>query len=265
MAELALPAAVAVFTWWLTTGAILYLDRLPAATFARSLFAASILALIAFVGLAATRADATPTGAYVAFICAVLIWGQQEMCFLMGYVTGPRRSACPPGCRGLRRFGYAVQVMIHHELALLVVGAAVVAVTWGGANQVGAWTYAILWVMRLSAKLNLFLGVRNLGEEFLPPHLAYLKGYFTRRSMNLLFPVSITLSTLLAIELVQAAWVSAAPFEVTAFGLLAALTVLAIFEHWVMVLPLPTAALWRWAMRSNDRSEVRSVDGQIAP
>ena len=28
--------------------------------------------------------------------------------------------------------------------------------------------------MRTSAKLNLFLGVRNLSEEFLPPHLAYL-------------------------------------------------------------------------------------------
>jgi putative photosynthetic complex assembly protein 2 len=41
-------------------------------------------------------------------------------------------------------------------------------------NQVGTGTFAVLWVMRISAKLNLFLGVRNLSEELLPPHLAYL-------------------------------------------------------------------------------------------
>ncbi len=28
--------------------------------------------------------------------------------------------------------------------------------------------------MRMSAKLNVFLGVRNLSVELLPPHLAYL-------------------------------------------------------------------------------------------
>ena len=49
--------------------------------------------------------------------------------------------------------------------------------------------------MRESAKLNLFLGVRNLSEEFLPAHLAYLQSYFRRRSMNMLFPFSVTVST----------------------------------------------------------------------
>ena len=32
--------------------------------------------------------------------------------------------------------------------------------------------------MRQSAKLNLFLGVRNLGVEFLPQHLRYLQSFF---------------------------------------------------------------------------------------
>ena len=40
-----------------------------------------------------------------------------------------------------------------------------VALTWGGANQVGTWTFLVLWVMRLSAKLNVFLGVPNLTER----------------------------------------------------------------------------------------------------
>lgn len=264
MADFVVPAAVAVFTWWFTTGVILYLDRLPQATFGCSLLVATVLALVGFAGLAATSSETTPAGAYLAFTFAVLIWGHQEMCFLMGYITGPRRVACPPGSRGYRRFVYATQVMIHHELALLAVGAAVLAVSWGGTNHVGPWTYLILWAMRLSAKLNLFLGVRNLGEEFLPPHLEYLKGYFTRRSMNLLFPVSITLSTLLAVGLVQAAQAATSTFEITTYSLLAALTILAILEHWFMVLPLPTAALWRWAMRSESTMDSQPAERRTA-
>ena len=31
---------------------------------------------------------------------------------------------------------------------------------------------------------------------------------------------------------------------------LASLTALALFEHWMMVLPLPDAALWRWLLPS---------------
>ena len=49
------------------------------------------------------------------------------------------------------------------------------ALTRDGANQVGLWTFVILWAMRQSAKLNVFLGVRNLSEEFLPEHLRYLE------------------------------------------------------------------------------------------
>ncbi len=49
--------------------------------------------------------------------------------------------------------------------------------------------------MNLSARLNLFLGVRNLHAEFLPDHLAYLVCYLKRAPMNRLFPVSVTLGT----------------------------------------------------------------------
>jgi putative photosynthetic complex assembly protein 2 len=36
------------------------------------------------------------------------------------------------------------------------------------------------------------------------------------------------------------------PASVTGFALLAALTILALLEHWFMVLPLPDQKLWRW-------------------
>ena len=52
--------------------------------------------------------------------------------------------------------------------------------------------------MRLSANL----GVPNLAEELLPEHLHDLKSFLTRKPMNLLFPVSVTVSTLIAALLV---------------------------------------------------------------
>ena len=104
------------------------------------------------------------------FVCALLIWAWQEIAFLLGVVTGPRRSDCPHDARGWRRAALAFETVAHHELALLVLGAGVVAVTWQQPNRNGLWTFAILWAMRQSAKLNVFLGVRNFSEEFLPPH-----------------------------------------------------------------------------------------------
>ena len=43
-------------------------------------------------------------------------------------------------------------------------------------------------------ELNVFLGVRNLNEQFLPKHLRYLGSYLVQKPMNLLFPLSVTVS-----------------------------------------------------------------------
>ena len=59
--------------------------------------------------------------------------------------------------------------------------------------------------MRLSAKFNLFLGVRNRGEEFLPPHLLYLASYFRRRKINALLPLSVLAGTVVAIAMITSA------------------------------------------------------------
>jgi putative photosynthetic complex assembly protein 2 len=171
----------------------------------------------------------------------------------MGFVTGPRRSRCRPGCSGWPHFVHAVEAILYHELALIASGVAVVALTWNGANQVGAWTFLILWAMRESAKLNLFLGVRNLNEEFLPPHMQFLRGFLTKRPMNLLFPVSITASTAVAVLMItEAAAPWASSFDAVGLTLAATMLVLAIVEHWLLVLPLPTDMLWSWGMRSRE-------------
>jgi putative photosynthetic complex assembly protein 2 len=89
--------------------------------------------------------------------------------------------------------------------------------------------------------------VRNLSEEFLPKHLAYLQGYFRRRRMNGLLPVSLIAACVVAVLLVQGAMAArAGSFEATQLTLVATMLVLGIAEHLFMVLPFSASALWRW-------------------
>ena len=179
----------------------------------------------------------------------------------MGYVTGPRKAQCPENCRGFRHFGHAVQTSLWHELAIIVAAIAVVALTWGQPNQIGIWTFMVLWWMHQSAKLNVFFGVRNLNEEFLPEHLEFLKGFLNKRSMNLLFPFSVTISTVITALLVVAALdASATPFEMAGYTFLAVLMALAILEHWMLVLPMPAGAIWSPALKSRGDRKPFAVD-----
>jgi putative photosynthetic complex assembly protein 2 len=151
----------------------------------------------------------------------------------------------------VRKAFYAFQTIFHHELALIVLGIAVAIATWGGSNLVGLWTFLILWAMRQSAKLNVFLGVLNLNEKFLPVHLQYMHSYFTNRAMNPLLPISILLACLVALPLWQHAFAAnASAYQIASSTILATLLSLAILEHIMMVLPFSTDGLWKWGLRS---------------
>jgi putative photosynthetic complex assembly protein 2 len=258
---MALPVLFAVFVWWFSTGIVLLLDGLPRTTFRWSHLVSSLLALGAFVGLAHTAWQTTAAGAFCAFTCALLLWGWHELSFLTGWVTGPRRHGADADARGWKRFVQAVLAILWHEAAILASGLMVLAITWGAPNQVGTDTFLVLWLMRISAKLNVFLGVRNLSIELLPPHLAYMASFFRQRAMNLLFPLSITMSTVVATLLIAQA-LGAVPGSAQATGLLlvATLLALAIVEHWLLVLPIEATALWRWAM-----SKRQSASGTVRP
>ena len=241
-----------VFLWWFSTGAILCLNRLPRRTFRWSMIASSVLLVLSLHGLAMSNAHFTTTDVYLAFTYALIVWGWHEIAFLTGFLTGPRTDACPPDRTGWRRTWHAIATILYHELAIAVTAVLIFALTWSGPNKIGLATFLILWIMRLSAKLNLFLGVPNLMEDFLPENLTYLKSVFTRKPMNMLFPVSITASTIVAFLLIQqAATPGAASADVAGYTLLASLMVLAIIEHWFLVLPLDVSRIWSWGLRDN--------------
>lgn len=250
MVEIVVPVVVAAFLWWFSTGLVLMLDSLPRTTFRWSVAAATLLALGGLALAAATANDRSVGAAYLAFGAALLVWGWQELTFLTGWLTGPRRHPSVARHGSWRHFFDAIEAILWHELAIIAGGLLVAAIVWHGANHVALWTYGVLWAMRTSAKLNLFLGVRNLSEEMLPPHLTYLKSFFRRRRMNALFPLSVIGGTVVTVLLVQHALAPAATDAHRAGVLLvAALLALAVLEHWMMVLPVNATALWQWAMR----------------
>ncbi|MAU94524.1 MAG: hypothetical protein CMP81_01355 [Fulvimarina sp.] len=256
MTEYLYPALFALVVWWASTVAIIYLDGLPRWTFKYSMIGATAIFAISLIGLQTSAQDASITGAYLAFTFGLLAWGWQEMSFYMGYVTGPRKQPCPENCKGFGHFVHAVQTSLYHELAIIAAAGLVVWLTWGAPNQIGMWTFMVLWWMHQSAKLNVFFGVRNLNEEFLPEHLEFLKGFLNKRSMNMLFPFSVTISTVITALLVVAAMAEgASAFEKAGYTFLAVLMALAILEHWMLVLPMPTATLWSPGLKSRGTSQ----------
>ena len=71
--------------------------------------------------------------------------------------------------------------------------------------------------------------------------------------MNLLFPVSVTAATIVALTCLVAQAASppnGARSTRSASPCSRTLLALAMLEHWFLVLPLPDAALWHWGLRS---------------
>ena len=240
-------AGYALFVWWFSTAVIILLDNLPRRTFRWSMAAGSILFAISLWRLAASAHDTSMAGTYAAFTYAIIAWGWQEMSFFMGIVTGPRRTGARPHPTLGERFRDGVAACLYHELAIILTAMIIVAVTWHAPNQAGTWTFMALWIMRQSAKLNVFLGVRNLGERFVPIHLQYLLTYMAKRPMNALMPVSITLGTIATVILAQRVG-AATPVQAASLTFVVTILALAVLEHWMLVLPLPFERLWIWVL-----------------
>lgn len=263
MSQIAIPALIALLLWWFSTGLILYIVGLPPRTYRVSVTLSAALGGLALLVLA-DGSQNTAWGATIAFTCALAVWGFVEMTFLTGYVTGSRKTPCPPNSKGWRRVRFAIEAIVYHELLLLLAGAAIFAAT-GARDRFALAVFAILWVMRLSSKLNLFLGVPMLNAELLPAQLGHLKSYFRRRSMNRLFPFSVAGSTVVtAILIHRAISDGASEYSVAAYTLLASLLGLGLLEHLFMLLPVPIAGLWGPQIKARYKQAEIDADGPLA-
>ncbi|MFW5680664.1 MAG: putative photosynthetic complex assembly protein PuhE [Pseudomonadota bacterium] len=253
------PILYAVFLWWFSTGLILLIIGLPRRTHGWSLGGATVLAALGLAAFFLSAHDTSVLGAYVAFTSALLVWGWHEIAFLTGFVTGPRRDRATPDSAGWPRFREAFGTVAHHEIAILLTALLLAVMVWNAPNAVGFWTFVVLWVMRISAKLNVFWGVPNINEEFLPRQLDFLTSYFRKGPTNGFFPVAVSLATIGAGALLVHGFVlELGPLWTAGLMLVGSLLTLAVIEHWFMVLPLKDAALWRWALRG---AHVAALDG----
>jgi putative photosynthetic complex assembly protein 2 len=255
--EFLVPLLFACLVWWASTGVILALVRVaPRSSYGWSLAALSLLLIASMGGIAAVSGSTDVGAAYISFACGVAVWAWLEFSYLTGYLTGPNKASCPPLTRPLQKFRLAIGTSLYHELAVIGAGASLLVMSWGQPNQVGLWTYCVLWAMRWSAKLNMFLGVRNLNEEWFPDHLRYLGSYLSRRNINLLFPVSITVAALTGGAILHAIAQPGVIDGARVGGCLVfAMLLLGSLEHWFLVLPLNASALWNWAMPAPPRTE----------
>ena len=243
------PIPVAIALWWLSTLALLWRLRLPEQTYPATLRAMHGVLILGVLAIAGSAQLATPLGALLAFAGALAVWSWHEATYFFGWITGPRPAGCPVGATMRQRFAYGIQASLYHEvlvvLTVLVLGAAL----WQGANTVALQTFIVLWLMRWSSKLNIFVGVNNLHMEYWPSHLKYLESYVGAAS-NRVFPLSVVLAAGLAYWLVQPVLGQAqSNFDVASVSLLLTLLALAIVEHICLLVPVPDALLWSLARR----------------
>lgn len=264
MLDRLLAASFVVVAWWLSTALVLRLVWLRPRTHGASMAVASVLAVAGIWGVAQYAAVETALASYVGFASALAVWAWHEVGFLLGRVTGPRRTACPPSTSGWVRFRHATETLIHHELALAGTAGLLVALTWGAPNQVGTGTFLALWVMRLSAKLNLFLGVQHFTEELVPERLRYLTTYFGKASSNPLMPGSLVVAGGVAGSLLATS-AGASRDVVVGHTLLATLLALAFIEHLFLALPMRDAVLFRWALGSDAERRGDLESAALAP
>lgn len=243
------PILFVAFSWWFSTGIILLLVRSRHVSNRTTAIGASVLLIAATAWLVDVRFNTNASAAYFGFMIGLASWAWHEVMFLLGFISGPRKSPCPPQLPFWRRFTFSAETVIHHEVAILLHAGLLVAMSWSAPNKAALFTFLTLWGMRLIAKLIIFAGAPNITEDFLPAHLGYLKSYFRKGPINAFFPVAISASVSIAVGLAYLAAIAPqGSFTGVIMTLTATLAAFALFEHAALGAPLPDAALWRWAL-----------------
>jgi putative photosynthetic complex assembly protein 2 len=255
-ASLALPFAVVIALWFVSTGVVAMISHRLRASFGRSLLIACICAFVG-LGLVALSSQSTSVWAsYASFVGGLLIWSWHEISFLTGAVTGSHREPCPKDAGHWQRFSLATMALIHHEVALAMTAGLLLSLAAVTANPTGAYAFALLLVFRLSSKLNIYRGVPNMSDELLPAHLGYLKSYFGPKKLHPLLLLTVGLIIGLAGWFAYSAVNASNSGEAVSASLLCCLSLLAALEHLFLAIPFRDSALWNWALRNREKSNL---------
>ncbi|WP_306119751.1 MULTISPECIES: putative photosynthetic complex assembly protein PuhE [unclassified Roseitalea] len=257
----ALAAVVfAVLAWWLSTGAVIVIARVRVAHWLYVVGPAAALGIAGLIVLFVTADAVSAVAVYGAFVAALAIWAFHEITFLLGHVVGPRREPCPPDAQGKDRFRLAFAAVRDHELALFATAAVLVVLFAGATNPFGWLIFALMWLMRLMTKLNVFLGAPNAISEILPRRMDYLTSYFRTDRVHAFFIVSVAAITCLFTVCVYMAATAVSPGMIAGWSLVATFAFLGLVEHLFLVLPIRDSALWGWAVGRGETARFAETD-----
>ncbi len=250
---LALPFAVVIALWFVSTGLVAMINHRLRQSFGRAVVIAGICASLGLALLVLTSQSTAIWAAYASFVGGLLIWSWHEISFLTGAVAGSHRDVCPPDATGWRRFSLATMALIHHEIALAMTAALLLSLGAVTLNPTGAYTFALLLIFRLSSKLNIYWGVPNMSDELLPLHLGYLKSYFGPKRLRPMLVFSILAIVGLGGYFANAAVQTSQPHIAVQASLLCCLCLLAALEHLFLAIPFRDSALWNWALETKNK------------
>ena len=80
----------------------------------------------------------------------------------------------------------------------------IVAATWGAPNQVGTWTFLLLWGCGRAPSSTCSSACAISASSSCRRICGYLRSFMPRKPMNLLMPVSVTAGTVVAALLASA-------------------------------------------------------------
>ncbi len=247
-ATLILPFIAVIALWFISTGLVAMIHHRLRQSQVRALIIAGLCASGGLSLIALTVNQTASWAIYASFLGGLLIWSWHEISFLTGAVAGPMREECPENAQGWKRFSLASMTLIHHEIALAMTLLLLLLVGSVTDNATGAYTFGLLFVFRLSSKLNIFKGVPHFSDELLPRHLNYLKSYFGPQKLHPMLIISTAAIFALGLYFGTMAFITDGIYQTTLYALLSCLSLLAALEHIFLGLPMRDSALWQWAL-----------------
>jgi len=235
--------------WWLGTGLVLVLQQRLNSASRLNKIALACATLVSLSGIYITSTSLSESAQFFGFTSAVVLWGCIELSYYLGFITGLHCRPCPENVTTWKRFRLALGASIWHELLVLSLGFILIVSQHDAINTIGLNTYLVLWLMRWSAKLNLFLGVPNFSTAWFPERLEHVASYIKTGSISPFYFISVLGASTIVVQLLH----KANQIDVQhpyLYIMPAVLLILAVVEHLFMVVPFQDLKMWNRVFNS---------------
>ena len=241
------------FLWWSLTGLILYVAKKGDLVGGKYHLISGILSLPIFVGAwffyIVNLESSNLTNVMTGFLSSLMIWGWCEFTFLTGFIAGLTGKHLVKHENEKERFLNGLKSIIFNEILLLLCLGGMAFLTLGKDNNIGFFAFFILYIARVSAKLNLFFGVPYINLQFLTFRLRHLEAFCKVAPVgSFFFGSCLILSGLFGFLAVTVFFSGNTPTIQLGYLMLSTLVALAVIEHLFMAIPFRDAKLWNWML-----------------